>query len=129
MMTLDEAIDHVKELARQNNKWADDHENGDEWDKDEAHLCRELAKEYSQYVDWLTELKNYRKQKEWISVHDKLPSKGQQVLVSCNTGYRTSDYFNGSWFESFTDSEEEVIDWMPFPEHTFQNIIGGISKK
>ena len=53
---------------------------------------------------------------KWISVHDKLPEKGQQVLVSCDSGYVSSDYFDGNCFESFVDSEEEVVAWIPMPE-------------
>jgi len=63
-------------------------------------------------------------QEQWIPIEERLPEKGQQVLVSCDSGYVTYDYYDSllpygvkdKWFTSFYNSEEKVIAWMPLPK-------------
>ena len=57
-MTLDEAIQHCKEVAKENRKTALEYARAYAWDT--AHGCRECANEHEQLAEWLTELKQRR---------------------------------------------------------------------
>lgn len=62
-MTLNKGIIHLREIAEQYNKWAaEENENGEIWERENARLYKEAAKEYSQYAEWLEELKHYKEQ-------------------------------------------------------------------
>ena len=59
-MTIDEAIKHCEEVAKQNEtdaeKWQK--EGGEQWGK--TTVCRECAADYRQLAEWLMELKDLR---------------------------------------------------------------------
>lgn len=57
-MTLEEAIQHCKEVAKENRKTALEYARAYAWDT--AHGCRECANEHEQLVAWLSELKQLR---------------------------------------------------------------------
>ena len=63
-MTLDKGIIHLKEIAEQYNKWAEDNKNEEIWERENSRLYKEAAKEYSQYAEWLEELKHYKEQND-----------------------------------------------------------------
>jgi hypothetical protein len=48
---------------------------------------------------------------EWISVAERLPPNGTQVLVACDTGYVTAGW---QWFGKWNG--EGITHWMPMPE-------------
>lgn len=63
----------------------------------------------------------YRKQGEWISVDERLPKEGVDVLVTLKIGDRvsvdTDRIYSGRWFGySPMRGVSYVTHWMPFPE-------------
>lgn len=68
-MTLDEAIKHAEEVAKEKENEAQDLEYSKlDW-KHGANQCSECSKEHRQLAEWLKELKQLRKQKKtglWI---------------------------------------------------------------
>ena len=74
-MTLDEAIQHAKDVARE------------ERDKllkvGDEYICSECGKEHEQLVEWLEELKNYK----------KLEENGLIVKLPCKVGNYCKDIF------------------------------------
>ena len=68
-MTLDEAIKHAEEVAKEKEKEAQDLEYSKlDW-RHEANQCSECSKEHRQLAEWLKELKQLKKQKKtglWI---------------------------------------------------------------
>lgn len=54
----------------------------------------------------------------WISVNDRLPSKGEQVIILLSSrvipeiGYQMSGY----WFSEFDDEPRAVTHWQPLPD-------------
>lgn len=64
---------------------------------------------------------------KWIPVEERLPKKGQEVLVSLSNGDVTTDFFDlykniGYYFVSFLDDEISVLAWMPLPEPYEQEV-------
>lgn len=57
-MTLEEAIQHCHEVAKENRKTALEYARAYAWGT--AHECRECANEHEQLADWLAELKQLR---------------------------------------------------------------------
>ena len=59
-MTIDEAIKHSEEVAKEKENEAQELEYSKlDW-KHEANLCKECAEEHRQLAEWLKELKMYR---------------------------------------------------------------------
>lgn len=60
-MTIDEAIKHCEEVAKQNETQADkwQEESGEQWGK--TTTCRECAADHRQLAEWLTELKEAKR--------------------------------------------------------------------
>lgn len=59
---------------------------------------------------------------EWVSVKDRLPKDGQDVLAYLNDGEETRiapcNYSNGVWFDSVMNCAvvlQDVTHWMPLP--------------
>ena len=83
MMTLDEAIEHCHEKAKDLRTEADYLDAPYGMDTSERTDCLECAKEHEQLAEWLTELKQRRekdKKGEWITApimpqHDNLKDK------------------------------------------------------
>ena len=68
-MTLDEAIKHAEEVAKEKENEAQDLEYSKLGWRHEANPCSECAKEHRQLAEWLKELKQLKKQKKtglWI---------------------------------------------------------------
>lgn len=63
----------------------------------------------------------------WISVKDKLPNNGEQVLVfDRNKDYHISEYRYGNWQEPYYGQDiSDIIDathWMPLPNEPSNGI-------
>lgn len=57
----------------------------------------------------------------WISVKDRLPDKGHDVLAFLDDGEETRiaacNYWDGVWFDSVMNTiAKNVVYWMPLPE-------------
>lgn len=66
-MTLDEAIEHAKEKAKINRKYADALST-EEYDDKESQYCALCAEEHEQLASWLEELKELR---EFKAIYQK----------------------------------------------------------
>ena len=91
-MTIDEAIEHCKEIA--NKKYIEGmlcHANPND---EELDKCIECANQHEQLKEWLEELKILRKANEWIPVEERLPEPFEYVLV---------------WFEYFRYGEYNCL--------------------
>ena len=107
MMTLDEAIKHAEEKAKELYCKADeDYFFDGDWGK-KCH-CTECAKEHEQLANWLKELKRH----SWIPVNKKIPETHGYYLTSTIYNQVYCDYWNGDCF----DRTETVVAWMPLPE-------------
>lgn len=93
-MTLDEAIKHCEEVAEENDLAAGMYKilaenNHNTYEKLTAETnssrCAECAEEHRQLAEWLRELKERREADNWISVNDRLPKKGTEV-ITCSFG-------------------------------------------
>lgn len=88
-MTLDEAIQHCHEVAKENRKAALEYARAYAWDA--AHGCRECANEHEQLADWLAELKQRR---EDANRQPKTVRHGRWIL--CKDQYNV-DNDNGNY--------------------------------
>ena len=98
-MTLDEAILHAEEVA------------------DRCIITGEnscCGQEHHQLAEWLKELKEYKKNDEWILVNEKLPEINQRVLVTNIDGSmavrKCIDAGHLPWFYS------NILAWKPCSE-------------
>ena len=131
MTTLDEAIKEYENVAKYH---TDPCSNGGY-----HHTNKIMAKNFSQLVEWLKELKQLREQTRWTPVSEGLPTKDDEYLLYGRVSsedeecYRfLGDYDAGAeafgyWQERYDDNtlgslgcefEEyaEVIAWMPLPD-------------
>ena len=130
-MTLDEAIKHAEEVAVEQDKLCKRYDDASGYSRShnesirvaDAKWCERCAKEHRQLAEWLKELKQLRKQTNWISVSERLPEENGFYLATCDgeicgenepfTGL--AEYENGKW----VDDEEDyqcVLAWMPLPK-------------
>lgn len=80
MLTLDEAIKHCEEKAKELYCKADeDYFFDGDWGK-KIH-CTECAKEHEQLAEWLTELKELRGQKQIVVIDPEIIRKAADALV------------------------------------------------
>ena len=128
MMELDEAIKHCLEVAEQNDFetriYDELNKSGNEEYRNNHCKC---AADHRQLAEWLTELRD----RQWISVDDRLPS--ENTLVLCYARSTTGEgngYFLGAlahgefWFLKVNDIGHvsypvlhwEVTHWQPLPE-------------
>ena len=136
-MTLDKAIKHAEEVAKEKEEQA--------WEaqlQEEYRTCKDCAKEHRQLAEWLKELKQFRKQTKtgcWILCSERLPEddKKQYIVQKTNgfidilgftkNAYKLDRYdfaeYKGKNKQLFYkyDSEYGYIEWkceawMPLPE-------------
>lgn len=116
-MTIDEAIKHAEEVAKELEEEA---VKGCCDDTEIMNKCTECAKEHRQLAEWLRELKELREQIRWIPCSEMLPEDGTEVFVYLFD--RPSPYIawveDTHWYtEDFEiERENEPIAWMPLPE-------------
>lgn len=153
-LTLEEAIKHAREVAREKHYEATF--NFPEL-KGYYDSCLECAEEHDQLAKWLEELKSLREfvnnQNEWILVSDRLPEEHQSVFagfkgtrhwinrlmfekesdnvlvtIRNHKKLRTSvaKTIDGRWKTSPQICDDEVIAWMPipYPYHESNNEVG-----
>ena len=142
-MTLDEAIKHAEEVAKEKEEQA--------WEaqlQEEYITCKDCAKEHRQLAKWLKELKQLRKRTKtghWIPCSERLPEERDWYLAvfeEVDTGFigipYIADYLMGThtkfttedgWIiHNCSDREDEsaeyyknlrCVAWQPLP-HPYQ---------
>lgn len=113
-LTLEEAIDHAKEVAEKNYKGAD-FESIDSVDNDIKTNCIKCAEEHMQLVKWLEELKFYKEAEEQ-GLLVKLPCKVGDMVWDNDFGYPESyeiKAFSYGYCDSYVEPgigiEDEII--------------------
>ena len=123
MMTLEEAINHAREVAEKNRKCQEENTIilSNRWI---SSMC--CAEEHEQLAEWLEELKELREKDRWIPVRERLPEHGKYVLISCE-GFdapSVAKYEEDDIGETFYLSEDMPCEafgivveaWRPLPE-------------
>lgn len=111
-LTLEEAIDHAKEVAEKNYKGAD-FESIDSIDDDIKTNCIKCAEEHLQLVKWLEELKSYKDLEEQ-GLLVRLPCKVGDMVWDNDFGYPESyeiKAFSYGYCDSYVepDIEDQII--------------------
>lgn len=124
-MTIDEAIQHCHDVAKENRKTALEYARAYAWDT--AHGCRECASEHEQLAAWLVELKESRECTRWIPCSERLPKDFSWCLVCMADGFIRLGRWNpkydgtGAWQVLMQNGDKmyrikTVPHWMPLPE-------------
>ena len=123
-MTLDEAIQHCHEVAKENRKTALEYARAYAWDT--AHGCRECANEHEKLASWLTELKECRGRARWIPCSERMPEENVYVIAWAKRKHHSraimAILINGIWKIGVNDcsggfhAQGEITHWMPMPE-------------
>lgn len=123
-MTLDEAIKHYQEVAKESRTAALTYARSNAYDT--ANSCKACAQEHERLAMWLTELMAYRATDtecgHWIPCSERLPEKDVSVLIYA-AGHRVTAYFDAvKGVFRLTETDElfyltsAVTHWMPLPE-------------
>jgi len=138
-MTLDEAIKHAEEVAKQNEEDAIIYSNCKNHKKNLYEIglaenaekkCCKCAEEHRQLAEWLKELKQLREQvsnsekpNKWIPVSEKLPEEDGRFLTYIENPYNSQlsyimvcDYINKDWCPDDDTASDNVVAWMPLLE-------------
>lgn len=124
MMTLEEAINHAREVAEKNRKCQEENTIilSNRWI---SSMC--CAEEHEQLAEWLEELKRLREKFKWIPCSERLPNPEEYILLSFEnyTGLDIGRYEKDGENDKFYPGDEEetyasygliVNAWMPLPE-------------
>lgn len=124
MMTLEEAINHAREVAEKNRKCQEENTIilSNRWI---SSMC--CAEEHEQLAEWLEELKRLREKSKWIPCSERLPEEEEYILLSFAnyTGLDIGRYEKDGENDNFYPGDEEetyasygliVNAWMPLPE-------------
>ena len=106
-MTLDEAIVHSEEKAKEHERKLKMYEGINEdrpLFREEEMACKLCAEEHRQLAEWLKELKQLREQTRWVPVSERLPKENgwYQCTIIANDLPRTMELFykNGKWLDN-----------------------------
>ena len=115
MMTIEEAINHAREVAEKNRKCHEENTIilSNRWI---SSMC--CAEEHEQLAEWLEELKKLRKKSKWIPCSERLPKDAMDVIAQFSSGTVTELRYAGNGiFEGIYEySTKVIIAWMPLPE-------------
>jgi len=115
MMTLEEAINHAREVAEKNRKC---HEENTIILSNRWISSMRCAEEHEQLAEWLEELKQLREKAKWILCSERLPENTVNVIAQFASGTVTEMRYAGNGiFEGIYEySTKVIIAWMPLPE-------------
>lgn len=115
MMTLEEAINHAREIAEKNRKCHEENTIilSNRWI---SSMC--CAEEHEQLAKWLEELKKLRKKSKWIPCNERLPENNTDVIVCFYSGEVTEMRYweNGIFQGIYEHTTKAIVAWMPLPE-------------
>lgn len=113
-MTIDEAIKYCEEEVEQFEKVE-----GYRIIHNECGAGR-YVEEHRQLAEWLKELKQLRKQTQWIPVSERLPEDGKWALFTDGSNISVERYKKDAIDHFFPQerwfSFDKAIAWMPLPE-------------
>lgn len=104
-MTLVEAIEYHEEVAERNEMDSSFYEISRR-DATKSEICKQSAEEHRQIAGWLRELKQLREQTRWIPVSERLPKKGQRVLVKIDNYAHIAEF---SSISGYDDVEKDIF--------------------
>ena len=124
MMTLEEAINHAREVAEKNRKCQEENTIilSNRWI---SSMC--CAEEHEQLAEWLEELKRLREKSKRIPCSERLPEDESYILVSFENStmpdiarYEENDeggtFYPGDDEKSYSSYGFFINAWMPLPK-------------
>ena len=129
-MTLDEAITHAEDVAKEQDKLSKRYDDASGYSRShnddirtsDAKKCERCAEDHRQLAEWLKELKLLREQTRWIPVSERLPEEGGKYI--CWFKEQKRDIVTmvawqpklRSWNLTGNMAYWKVFAWMPLPK-------------